>query len=281
MTETPLPELAALRAELDGIDDAIHDLLMRRAEVVALVGASVAKAGSGVALRPGREAAIIRRLLARHSGELPPQTLVRIWRELLAGTTAMQRPFVIAVGSSDLVSVAREQFGALTPMRVHASPAQAIASVSGGAASAGVLPLPRQDEPAGAAWWTMLLRRDGPRLHVVARLPFWTSRAEGAPEAEAFVVATVMPDASGDDRTLIAVEVDGEGSHARLTASLSAADLPPRSLLLRRAQGEGTLGLVEADGFVTTDDARLGRIGALRPPVILGAYAVPLAGARP
>lgn len=280
MTETPSPDLAALRAELDRIDDDIHDLLMQRAEIVGQVGASAAKAGSGVALRPGREAAIIRRLLARHAGELPPRTLVRIWRELLAGTTTMQRPFVIAVGSVDLIGVAREQFGALTPLRVHATPAQAITSVSAGTASVGVLPLPRQDEAAGAAWWATLLRQDGPRLHVVARLPFWTPRSEGAPEAEALVVAALDPDASGDDRTLIALEVDGEGSHARLSTALAAAGLPPRYLLLRRTPGQGTLALVEVDGFLASDDARLDRIDALRPPVILGAYAVPLSGAQ-
>ena len=44
MTETPLPDLAALRAELDRIDDDIHDLLMQRAEIVGRVGASAAKA---------------------------------------------------------------------------------------------------------------------------------------------------------------------------------------------------------------------------------------------
>ena len=278
-TDPPPDDLAALRAEIDRLDDALHDLLMRRAEVVARVAVSAAKAGNGVALRPGREAAIIRRLLARHAGRLPAQTLVRLWRELLAGTTAMQRPFAIAVGGTDLVGVAREQFGNLTPLRVHASPAQAIATVSGGNASAAVLPLPAQDEPAGSAWWTSLLRQDRPRLHVVGRLPFWAPRAEGAPTAQALVVAAVTPDPSGDDRGLIAVEMEGGGSHARLTAALAAADLPPRSLILRRDPGQGVLGLAEVDGILADDDPRLARIGAPRPPVVLGAYAMPVAGA--
>ncbi|HYZ32124.1 MAG TPA: chorismate mutase, partial [Crenalkalicoccus sp.] len=70
----PLPEpdaaaLAALRAEIDTLDDALHDLLMRRAGVVARLAASRAK-GDAPALRPGREAAVLRRLLARHAGPL-------------------------------------------------------------------------------------------------------------------------------------------------------------------------------------------------------------------
>jgi chorismate mutase/prephenate dehydratase len=281
VSEAPSTDLAALRAEIDRIDDAIHDLLMRRAEVVGLVGASADKAGNGVAIRPGREAAIIRRLLERHAGPLPARTLVRLWRELLAATTAMQRPFLVAVGSADLIGAAREQFGALTPLRVHASPAQAIAAVSAGAASVSVLPMPTQDEPPGAAWWTMLLPQDRPRLHIIGRLPFWAPRVEGAPGAQALVVAAVAPDPSGHDRTLIAVEMDGEGSHARLTAALRAADLSPRSLILRRDPGQGALGLVEVDGFLTDGDARLARIGALRPAVVLGTYALPVGGAGP
>ncbi|MEO8715188.1 MAG: chorismate mutase [Acetobacteraceae bacterium] len=275
----PPGDLAALRVEIDRIDDALHDLLMCRAELVGMVGASADKAASGVALRPGREAAIIRRLLARHAGRLPAQALVRIWRELLAATTAMQRPFLIAVASADLVGAAREQFGVLTPLRVHASPAQAIAAVSGDAASVAVLAMPSQDEPAGAAWWTMLLRHDRPRLHIVGRLPFWAPRAEGAPSAQALVVAAIAPDASGQDRALIAVEMGADISHARLTSALGAADLAPRSLILRRDPGQGALGLVEVDGFMADDDPRLARIGALRQPIVLGAYAIPVTGA--
>ena len=60
--DTEAHSLAALRAEIDRMDDALHDLLMRRAEVVAQVGALHAK--GRVPLRPGREASIVRRLLA-------------------------------------------------------------------------------------------------------------------------------------------------------------------------------------------------------------------------
>ena len=69
--EAPAPQdgwrtggLPALRAELDRIDNAMHDLLMQRAEVVE----HVARSGKPAAFRPGREASIIRRLLRRHHG---------------------------------------------------------------------------------------------------------------------------------------------------------------------------------------------------------------------
>ena len=92
-------ELEALRAEIDRLDDALHATLLRRAEVVAAVAALHAKHANP--LRPGREAAIIRRLLARHHGALPRHTIVRLWRELLAATTAMQGRFALAVCETD------------------------------------------------------------------------------------------------------------------------------------------------------------------------------------
>ncbi len=280
-TQTAPGDLAALRAEIDRIDDALHDLLMQRAELVARIGASSSKAGTRVALRPGREAAIIRRLLARHAGRLPRAALVRLWRELLAATTAMQRPFVVAVcdpgPERDLVQAAREQFGALTPLRALRTPVEALRDVRDGAASIAVLPLPVQDEPPDAAWWTALLRGSVPRLHAVARLPFWAPRAEGAPVAPALAVAAIAPDPSGGDRSLLGFTLARDTSRPRLSESLSAADLAPITLILRHDPGQPARALAEVEGFVTDQDPRLARLGALAP-VVLGAYATPEAG---
>src|SRR6185437_12724944 len=77
--------LEDLRRRIDEIDDQIHDLLMRRAELVEAIGNSK-KSENAPVLRPGREARILRRLVARHRGRLPRSVLVRLWRELLSGT---------------------------------------------------------------------------------------------------------------------------------------------------------------------------------------------------
>ncbi len=284
-------DLAALRAELDQLDDAVHDLLMRRAAVVAHVAATKPPGTSG--LRPGREAAMLRRLLNRHAGPLPAQGIIRIWRELLAATTAMQGPFAVAVcdprPGAAFTQAAREQFGALTPLRAHGSAAQAIADLSAGRAALAVLPLPSEAEPARDAWWTALLHKDNPRLHVVARLPFWTRRPEGAADAPAFVLAAVPPDASGGDRSLIGLELERGVSRARLAAALTAAGFAletagalPGGVILRREPDADAQVLAEVGGFVTQDDPRLARLSAaLRPPVVLGAYAIPIDGATP
>jgi chorismate mutase / prephenate dehydratase len=272
------PALAGLRAELDRIDNSIHDLLMQRAAVVERVAA---QGGKGrVPIRPGREADIVRRLLARHESRLPRSLIVRWWRELFAATTGMQGSYVVAVcdteAGSPFIQAAREHFGALTPLRSYRTPSQAIAEISAGSAICAVLPLPSDGE--ATAWWTALLHRDEPRIHVIARLPFWAARPEGASQAEALVVAAVAPDPSARDRSLIGLELTGESSRARVTAALTAADLPPLSTILRRDPA-ASVALVEVEGMVGEDDPRLTRLAEVaRRPVVLGAYAVPVEG---
>jgi chorismate mutase len=244
------PDLLALRSRLDELDDKIHDLLIERAQVVE----SVARSGKPSAFRPGREAAILRRLLARHTGELPPQTLVRMWRELLAGTTAMQTAVTVAVfdpaPDGTLQALAREHFGFLTPAIVHQSAAAALKEVRAGTASVAVLPFPA----ATTAWWEALTDA-APRLHIIARLPFWGLRKPGVPGADALVVGSAAPDASGSDRSFIAAP-----DRARLADS---------GLILHAMHGK----VAEVEGMVADDEPRL-PAGA----VVLGGYAVPVAG---
>ena len=235
-----LRQLDALRAELDRVDDALHDLLMRRAEVVAQVGSLGAK--GRVPLRPGREASIIRRLLGRNRGALAPATLVRVWREMLAGSSAQQNPMAIVTGDPGLDAVVREHFGALARSGAM-EPAAAIAQVRQGDAAVAVLPFPSE----AARWWTELAAEGRwPRVHIVARLPFWART--GA--VEALVVSAAAPDPSGSDRSLIAGPVP---------AGFAVVAVHPG-------------GLTEVEGFVTQEDPRLQGV----PASVLGAYAVPV-----
>jgi chorismate mutase / prephenate dehydratase len=264
--------LAALRAELDTIDDAIHDLLMRRAEVVE----AVARSGKRSALRPGREASILRRLLARHQGALPPQAVYRIWREMLAATTGMQGSFTLAVcdphPNAAYTALAREQYGALTPLRVHGGAPQALGDLANGNASVAILPMPSDTE----TWWTALLH---PGVHVVARLPFWAPRPEGSPTVQAVVVAAIPPDASEHDRSWLGLELEADVSRARLTSAIAGAGFAPGMMLQRRDPGASVAHLlVEVEGHVAADDPRLAALGVDARPIVLGGYAVPMGG---
>lgn len=277
-----LPDLASLRAELDRLDDTLHNTLMRRGEVVQQVAALRVK--GPVPLRPGREAAIIRRLLARHAGGLPAFGIVRIWRELLGATTAQQHPLVVSVceagGDSACLALAREHFGALTPMRNLRTPIQAIDEVAAGLATVAVLPMAMHGEAPSDAWWTTLLRRDGPRMHVVARLPFWSPRPEGAPMGQGLVVSAAAPDPSGQDRSLLGLELASDVDGVQLGAAMAAAGFRAGTVIMRRDLGAvAACALVEVDGFVGDDDPRLPALQAACCLVtVLGAYAAPVGG---
>ena len=280
----PAPTLAVLRQELDRLDDALHDLIMARAGVVEQVALHGHK--GRVALRPGREAQIIRRLLARHTGRFPRSSLVRLWRELMCGNTALQAPLLLAVcepvPSGGYTAAAREHFGPLTALHVYRTPAQAIGQISAGLATAAVLPLPAEGELPAAAWWIALLHKDEPRIHVTARLPFWTTRPEGASDVQALLVCAAAPDPSGSDRSLLGIELSLETSRDRLAQAMTAAGFVPGVTILRRDPGDTEAqALVDVAGFVADDDPRLADLATvLRPPIVIGAYAIPV-GAEP
>lgn len=274
--------LALLRAEIDRLDAMIHRLVMQRAEVVAtLAGLGVKR---GAPFRPAREAVIIRRLLAAHRGRLPKPALIGMWREMIMGMTLLQAPFAVAVwnpeAGSGHVALAREHFGSAVPLRWMRSTAQVLRAVAAGEAAAGVLPLPQDDPNAeGAAdpWWIALMRREGAGLSVVARLPFVTLRPEGASRAQALVVAALAPEASGEDRSLVAFEAATELSRTRLAQILTGCGLPPLALVLHRTDRGPTACLTEVEGLVAAGDPRLAALAeaGLARPVVIGAWPVP------
>lgn len=271
MGASQMNTLSAVRAQLDAIDDAMHDLLMQRAGIVDSLAASRAKAGSPI-LRPGREADILRRLLVRHQGPLPPAALVRVWRELFAASIAQQGGFSVSVYERDaaMARLVPEHFGGLTAVRTYPTPARALAAVTRGEASVAVLPFPEDADSPEMEWWPAL---NAPQLSVVARLPFFT---EGEPEADALVVAPGAPDASEQDRSLLLLESDSEQSRGQLLSTLAGAAITARLVLVRRAPGISRF-LIEADGLIMPDDARLAALPFDRAR-LLGAYAAPLRG---
>ncbi len=94
---SPAESLESLRRELDAIDDQMHDLLMRRVDIVGQIASVKNRDASPVFIRPEREALILRRLVDRHAGKLSATVLVRVWREILAATADMQSLLTVAV----------------------------------------------------------------------------------------------------------------------------------------------------------------------------------------
>lgn len=283
---TPLDDL---RREIDQIDDAIHDLLMRRAAVVERIGAAKGAPGQAVYLRPAREATILRRLMARHSGGFPAQVVVRMWREMITALTRIQGPFAVAVYAPEekrgFWDVARDHYGSFVPMTAVNTAAAALRAVSDGTATVGVVPYPAEDD--NDPWWRFLVSADANRPRVVARLPFGGRGNARGENRDALAIAVAAHEPTGDDRTLLSIEIGGDLSRGRLKDMLEACGLPPVAFCTWHAYGASSglsgpsIHLVEIADFVDHADPRLTalveRSGEIPVRVnTVGGYAVPL-----
>jgi chorismate mutase len=277
MSDTP-KSLEDLRREIDAVDDAVHDLIMRR---TALVHAVRAAKPDGLALRPGREALILRRLLARHRGEFPRPVLVHIWRELMGAMVRLQGPFSVAVtaeaGGPDYLAIAREEYGSATSLMPCRSAQQAIGAVRDCAVSVAVVPLPREgdDKP----WWLFLMGDQKIRPRIAARIPFASSGSTTT--LEALAVARLEQIETGDDRSFVVIETEDALSRTRLKQLFGQVKLETsfQASYFDLEDRRRWLHLGEVNQFVRPDDDRLEQLKAAaqaRNVLHLGGYAVPI-----
>ena len=275
-------DLEELRRRIDGIDNNLLELLMDRLKIVAQVAAL--KSGGTATYVPAREAAIIRRLVARSGDMLPVGTMIRMWRELLGAAVRSEGPFAVGAyvppDGPGVWDISRDHYGSQTPMTVYQSPLQVIRAVTDHRVAVGVLPMPQDDD--SDPWWVHLLSPDADVPRVVARLPFGP-RGNARFDGDALVIGYGPQQPSGNDRTLLATENAVDISQSRFAAAFAALGLTCR-FIFSYGRGDPTNTLIEIDGFVPLDDPRLERLrerlGAdLLRLFAVGSYAIPLAEA--
>ena len=275
------PSLDSLRQEIDAIDSELHAMVRRRADLVDRI--SAAKPPGGLALRPGREAQVMRQRLATHKGPFPSTAVYRMWREMMCAFTLMQTPDLkIAIcrpadqpGYWDL---ARDHFGCQIPFVANDTPAQVLAAVRANPSTIGVVPTPIESD--ATPWWPLLAGRDATLPNVVARLPFLDMPNARARGISAFVLARMEPEDSGDDRTLVSVEAATGLSRNRIAGALAKVGLPAFTSALDQVAGGVHHYLVELPGVLADGDERLHELGTALGltsgrVAAIGAYAVP------
>ena len=90
------PDLAEVRAQIDGIDRRIQELIAERANWAQQVGKAKGKLAAAVDYyRPEREAQVLRRVVDRNDGPLADEVLVRLFREVMSACLAQQEPLKI------------------------------------------------------------------------------------------------------------------------------------------------------------------------------------------
>ena len=268
------PPLATLRDEIDAIDDSIHDLLMRRMTLAGRISEAKRAAGVlGALIRPAREARILRRLMERHGGAFPFPVVARIWSEIMSATLVAEGGFTVSVFTvepsgegPDFTTLARAHFGAGTPFILTRTESGVLRAVRDGKASIGVVPAPA-DAMSGEVgvsaepWWlTLAVGGDG-RPMIVARLPWLPSNEHRGGATNALVVAMIAPEPSGDDISFLAIESSDAISRDRIKSTLAETGIDMIGAVVWHDDNgaPGRWQMIEVNGFLGAEDARLGR----------------------
>ena len=206
--QSETPSLAELRREIDRIDQAMHGLLMERGEIIDRLIAAKQTQETGSAFRPAREAEMMRRLVERHRGILPLDTVESIWRVIISTFTYVQAPFSIhadlSAGDAAMRDSARFHFGFTVPFIPHMGAASVVAAVSESKGDLGLVPASIM---AGVgAWWNALEFESAPKI--IARLPF-VDRAGHPAGMPVFAVSRAAAEAMAKEVEVWSVRVAG------------------------------------------------------------------------
>jgi chorismate mutase len=182
------PTLGELRAEIDRIDEGMHNLLIERGEIIGELIKVKRTQESGAAFRPAREASMMRKIVERHRGILPLDTVESIWRVIIATFTYVQAPYSVhadfSAGDALVRDSARFHFGFTVPLSAHLGAAAVVAAVARSRGDLGLVPA--SSVAGGSAWWTALEEESAPKI--IARLPF-VERGDHPASLPLFVVS--------------------------------------------------------------------------------------------
>ena len=252
-----LDDLARLRGEIDRVDDAIVDLLAERMSYVRAVASAKGVGDGRLAIRPSREASILRRLTKRADCVLPDEALVRIWREIIGTATIQQTPFSVAVavpaGVAAIMELARGHFGTGTPLIAADTSMGALEMVAEGRANVAVV----GSAKLAGSWWTELPWPSMRHCAVFGSIPF----AERSDRQRAWLFGPVTPEPSGDDLSLIRATTGLDVTESHLVAYLAEVGLPCCHLgeSARPELGE-RMHLLEVGGFFAADGIALAEV---------------------
>jgi len=262
------PSLAELRKEIDAIDEGMHRLLMQRGDIIDRLIQVKQTQEVGSAFRPAREADMMRRLVERHRGILPLDTVESIWRVIISTFTYVQAPFSVhadvSVSEPAMRDSARFHWGFTVPYVAHFSASAAVEAV---AKSKGDLALVSAIS-SRTPWWLALETDGGPKI--IARLPF-VERADHPAALPVFVVSRVVDSAMATEVETWSVRVSGWNAEiARALSPLAEIVAVPDTAF------DGAALLVSISGTNRLEKIKLALIQAgasVRSAALVGSHA--------
>lgn len=135
--------LLALRRQIDALDERIVSLLNERAKVVVEVGRLKQRTAAPI-YAPDREKRVLERVRRLNAGPLPDRCLEAVYRELMSGSFALEKPMRIAfagpAGNFSHAAAVRK-FGSSVEYAPVASVASVFEEVARGHADHGIVPM--------------------------------------------------------------------------------------------------------------------------------------------
>ena len=261
--------LAHLRHDIDRIDAAMHELLIERGQIIDRLIAVKKTEETGSAFRPAREADMMRRLVRRHHGSLPLDTVESIWRVIISTFTYVQAPFAVhadlSAGDALMRDSARFHFGFTVPFVPHMGAASVVEAVTKSKGDLGLVPA---FATSGAGpWWAALEFTGAPKI--IARLPF-VERADHPAALPIFVISRVAADAMVTETEVWSIRVSGW----RAAAVHSLAELADVIAVPDSAFDGAALLVSVARGGIDAVSSALVNIGAsIRSSALVGSHA--------
>jgi len=210
----------------------------------------------------------LRRLVERHRGILPIDTMESIWRVIISTFTYVQAPFSVHADVSDDESAMRDsarfQFGFVVPYVAHFSAQAAVEAV---AKSKGDLALVSATS-SRTPWWIALEAKGAPKI--IARLPF-VERADHPAALPVFVISRAAPDAMVREVSMWSVRVAGWSAKAAnaiapIAEAIAVAD--------RAFDGAALLVSIPHGGTLAAVSEALVKAGAtVRATALVGSHA--------
>jgi chorismate mutase len=261
--------LADLRREIDRIDAGMHALLIERGEIIDQLIETKKTQETGSAFRPAREAEMMRRLVERHHGNLPLDTVEGIWRVIITTFTYVQAPFSVhadlSAGDAAMRDSARFHFGFTAPFVPHMGSSSVVESVTESKGDLGLVPA---FAIAGAGpWWAALEFETAPKI--IARLPF-VERDDHPAALPVFVVSRAAPGAMVTETEAWSLRVSGWRA-AAATALATLGDViavPDRAF-----DGAALLVCVPSGGIEAVTKTLRGIGGSIRSAALVGSHA--------
>lgn len=171
MAQTPVQSeaLAALRVQIDAIDQQLLSLLNQRARVAEQVG-EIKRAEGSPFFRPDRVAQVILKVQAANSGPLLNQHVAAIWREIMSACLALETPQRVAVLGPEgtfTEQAAIEYFGSAANLIYCSSFDEVFHATAAGTAQFGVVGMENSTEGVVARSLDLFLRSP---VHIVGEI---------------------------------------------------------------------------------------------------------------